>query len=60
MQSGKTYREEVHTVTCKGKTVTIRNFTPEDTGEQRERIKKEISETLYEIFSKYGQTAERD
>lgn len=53
MQGGKKYREEVHSETCGGKTVTIRSLTPDYLEEERDKVKKEIAKTLYEVFSKY-------
>lgn len=53
MQSEKNTQEEVHSVSCKDKTVTIQNFTPVYTAEEQNKVEAEISNTLYEIFSKY-------
>jgi hypothetical protein len=53
MTGSKKYNEEIHHVTCKGKAVTIRNLTPDYTAQERNKVKKEISKTLYGVFSKY-------
>ncbi len=53
MTNGREYREEVHRVTCRSKPVTIRNLTPVFTAQEKTKVKSEINQTLYEIFSKY-------
>lgn len=53
MINGRTYREESHQVSCRGKTVTIRNLTPVYTAQDREKVKAGINQTLYGVFSKY-------
>ena len=48
------YRTETKTVPFgNGKTITIRNNTPILTPKERERRKKEIEQSLYNVFSKY-------
>ena len=53
MTSGKKYREEVHCIACRGKSVAVRNLTPVYTAQERKKIKAGINQTLYKVFSKY-------
>lgn len=52
MTNGRKYQESVQQVTCGEKIVTIRNWTPIFTAQEREKVKSEINRTLYEVFSK--------
>ncbi|WP_164997203.1 hypothetical protein [Clostridium minihomine] len=52
MTNGPTYEETVQQVTCGEKIVTIRNWTPVFTAQEREKVKSDINRTLYEVFSK--------
>jgi hypothetical protein len=53
MTGERKYREEVHQVSCRDKTVTIRNLIPVYTAQERKKVKAGINQTLYGVFSKY-------
>ena len=48
------YTEESRTVIFQGKPITVTEFTPILSPEQREKRKKEIEHKLYGIFKKYA------
>jgi len=48
------YNSETKTVPFMGKTITIENLTPILTPKERERRKKDIERTLYNVFVKYS------
>ena len=54
MQNVK-YTKDTHTVFFQGKPITVIERTPIFTPEQREKRKKEIEGTLYNIFKKYAE-----
>lgn len=45
------YQEDVQQITCKEKHVTIHNFTPIYTAQEQKKVKDEINQTLYQVFS---------
>jgi len=49
------YKTEVKTVPFgnKGKTITIENLTPVLSSKEREKRKKEIEKSLFNVFRKY-------
>jgi len=51
--SQDTYKKETETVPFQGKNITLVNYTPILSPEQREKRKREIEQRLYEIFIKY-------
>jgi len=51
--SQDTYKKETETVPFQGKNITLVNYTPILSPEQREKRKREIEQGLYEIFIKY-------
>ncbi|MCI1965665.1 MAG: hypothetical protein LKJ17_05990 [Oscillospiraceae bacterium] len=53
MTDEKNYCEEIHPVSCAGTLVTVRNLTPVYSAQERQKIREEINQTLYEVFSKY-------
>ncbi len=50
MADTKEYQEESHPVLSNGKTVTIRNLTPVNTVHGKQKMRMEISKTLYGVF----------
>lgn len=58
MTDGIKYSEEVHSVTCAGKTILVRNLTPVYTEQKCGKVKANISGELYSVFSKYFQPFE--
>ncbi|MBW7572321.1 hypothetical protein [Caproiciproducens faecalis] len=54
MINEKKYQEEVRSVLCGSKRVTVRNLTPVCAKEEKIKAKTRINQTLYEVFSKYG------
>ena len=53
MTDERKYCEEVHRVTCRGKSVTVRNLTPVYTEQERKKVISGINQMLYGVFSKY-------
>jgi len=47
------YAKDTRTAVFQGKPITITDYTPVLSPEQREKRKKEIERTLYGIFKKY-------
>ncbi len=47
------YITKTRTVTADGKTYTITELTPILSPEEREKRKREIEQTLYEVYSKH-------
>ena len=48
------YAQESSTIMFQGKPITVTEFTPILSPEQREKRKKEIEHKLYGIFKKYA------
>lgn len=48
------YQRETKAVAFQGKTIVLENLTPVLPPKEKERRKKEIERSLYDVFSKYG------
>jgi hypothetical protein len=53
MEQAERYNVDTQTVQFQGKPITLTNRTPLFTPEQREKRKREIEATLYNIAKKY-------
>jgi len=47
------YEKETKTVSFQGKQITLENYTPVLTQQQRESRKRDVEQELYEVFRKY-------
>ncbi len=54
MTQAVTYQREIKAVAFQGKTIVLENLTPVLPPKEKERRKKEIERSLYDVFSKYG------
>ena len=54
MTQAVTYQRETKAVALQGKTIVLENLTPVLPPKEKERRKKEIERSLYDVFSKYG------
>ena len=54
MTQDVTYQRETKAVAFQGKTIVLENLTPVLPPKEKERRKKEIERSLYDVFSKYG------
>lgn len=54
MTQAVTYQRETKAVASQGKTIVLENLTPVLPPKEKERRKKEIERSLYDVFSKYG------
>ena len=54
MTQAVTYQIETKAVAFQGKTIVLENLTPVLPPKEKERRKKEIERSLYDVFSKYG------
>lgn len=54
MTQAVTYQRETKVVAFQGKTIVLENLTPVLPPKEKERRKKEIERSLYDVFSKYG------
>jgi hypothetical protein len=54
MTQAVTYQRETKAVAFQGKTIVLENLTPVLPPKEKERRKKEIERSLYDVFSKYG------
>ena len=54
MTQAVTYQRETKAVSFQGKTIVLENLTPVLPPKEKERRKKEIERSLYDVFSKYG------
>ena len=54
MTQAVTYQRETKAVAFQGKTSVLENLTPVLPPKEKERRKKEIERSLYDVFSKYG------
>ena len=54
MTQAVTYQRETKAVAFQVKTIVLENLTPVLPPKEKERRKKEIERSLYDVFSKYG------
>ena len=54
MTQAVNYQRETKAVAFQGKTIVLENLTPVLPPKEKERRKKEIERSLYDVFSKYG------
>ena len=54
MTQAVTCQRETKAVAFQGKTIVLENLTPVLPPKEKERRKKEIERSLYDVFSKYG------
>ena len=54
MTQAVTYQRETKAVAFQGNTIVLENLTPVLPPKEKERRKKEIERSLYDVFSKYG------
>ena len=54
MTQAVTYQRETKAVAFQGKTIVLENLTPVLPPKEKERRKKEIERSLYDVFSKHG------
>ena len=54
MTQAVTYQRVTKAVAFQGKTIVLENLTPVLPPKEKERRKKEIERSLYDVFSKYG------
>lgn len=54
MTQAVTYQRETKAVAFQGKIIVLENLTPVLPPKEKERRKKEIERSLYDVFSKYG------
>ncbi len=50
---------ETHTVSRRGRTITVENKLPDLTGREREELSREIESGLFNIFVKYEDSLSR-
>ena len=54
MVQAVTYQSDKQSVSFQGKLIVLENLTPVLSPEEKKKRKREIENSLYDIFSKYG------